>query len=227
MIGVIALLLAAFLQQDQTPRAPVKNERGMLPVNRQYFDLAANTGGDFYFWAAGEFASAHVQVPIHDVDVLLSYGTMDSKKVFEIPVESGVKELTLFAGVQRKDLAVLVRPDNIPFHDAQVFQHMLIATVPSPAAGIWRLEMDGEGVYAVTAHVRPGDDAPRVAFDGCQSVARGSAKETQISFVAVDGSLIAQEQCVRPKVPYRTVVRGVDGTGAVFQRIDSHLRTPD
>ncbi len=219
MIGVIALLLAAFLQQDQTPRAPVKNERGMLPVNRQYFDLAANTGGDFYFWAAGEFASAHLQVPIHGVDVLLSYGTMDSKKVFEIPVESGVKELTLFAGVQRKDLAVLVRPDNIPVHDAQVFQHMLIATVPSPAAGIWRLEMDGEGVYAVTAHVKPGDDAPRVA--------RGFAKETQISFVAVDGSAITREPCVLPKVPYRTVVRGVDGTGAVFQRIDSHLRTPD
>jgi hypothetical protein len=227
IFGVIALLLAAFLQQDQTPRAPVKNERGMLPVNRQYFDLAANTGGDFYFWAAGEFASAHLQIPIHGADVLLSYGTMDSKKVFEIPVESGVKELTLFAGVQRKDLAVLVRPDNTPVRDAQVFQHMLIATVPSPPAGIWRLEMDGEGVYAVTAHVKPGDDAPRIAFDGCQSVARGT-KDTHISFVTVDGSaIIAREPCVLPMVPYRTVVRGVDGTGAVFQRIDSQLRPPD
>jgi len=208
---VIALLLAVALQQDQTPRPVVKNEREMLPVNRTYFDLAANTGGDFYFWGPGEFATAKLKVPLPGVPVVLSYGSMPSgKRVFEIPVESGVKELTLFAGVQRKDLAVLVRPDNTPFADAQVFQNMLIATVTTPAAGVWRLELDGEGVYAVTAHVKPADDGPHVRFDGCD-------------YVNLDGSPIVQEKCAVPTVPYRAIVRGIDANGAPFQRIESHV----
>src|SRR5712692_1131118 len=97
---LVVPLLAA--QQDQLPRTPKKDDRGLLQINRQYFDLAANTGGDFYFWAPGEFAAARLQVPVHREDVLLSYGAIESKKVFEIPIESGVQEMTLFAGIQRK-----------------------------------------------------------------------------------------------------------------------------
>ena len=210
---LIAFFLALALQQDQTPRPVIKNERGMLPVNKTYFDLAAATGGDFYFWAPGEFASAKLQVPLPGVPVVLSYGSMPSgKKVFEIPVETGVQSLMIFAGVQRKDLAVLVRPDNTPFPDAQIFQNMLIATVAAPATGVWRLELDGEGTYAVTAHVKPGENPPGFKFDGCD-------------FVSLDGSPIVTEKCAKPTVPYRVVVRGVDASGAPFQRIESHVHT--
>jgi hypothetical protein len=231
---LIALLLAASLltQQDQTPRPPVKNERGLLQINRQYFDLAANTGGDFYFWGPGEFATARLQVPLPGIPVVLSYGSMESKKVFEIPIESGVQQLMLFAGVQRKDLAVLLRPDGTPFQDGQVFQHMLIATIPAPPAGVWHLELYGEGTYAVTVHVKPADDGPHFHFDinECRAVVTNASKDVQLSFVALDGSLIAiapVEHCTIPKVPFRAMVRGVDSTGAVFQRIESHPHKPD
>jgi len=70
---------------------------------------------------------------VHHEDVLLSYGSIDGQHTFEIPVESNVKTLTLFAGVDTKDLAVLVRPDGTVVRDGvQMFQHMLIATVASP-----------------------------------------------------------------------------------------------
>jgi hypothetical protein len=156
---------------------------------------------------------------------------MESKKVFEIPIESGVKQFMLFAAVQRKDLATLIRPDGIPFKDVQVFQHMLIVTVPSPATGVWRLEMFGEGTYAVTVHVKPREGAPGFQFDSdaCRASV-SNAKDVQLSFVAVDGSLIASgpmENCTKPKVPFRAMVRGVDSTGAVFQRIESHLHPAD
>jgi len=228
---VIGFLLVLFLQQDQTPRQPVKNERGLLQINRQFFDLAANTGGDFYFWAPGEFVSVRLEVPLPGVPVVLSYGSMESKKVFEIPIESGVKQFMLFAGVQRKDLATLIRPDGTPFNDGQVFQHMLIATVPAPAAGVWRLEMFGEGTYAVTVHVKPGEGAPRFQFDGdaCRASV-SNAKDAQLSFVALDGSVVASapmDHCTKPKVPFRALVRGVDSNGAVFQRIESHPHTAD
>jgi len=225
-------MLAASLlaQQDQTPRPLVKNERGLLQINRMYFDLAANTGGDFYFWAPGEFVTAKLQVPLPGVPVVLSYGSMESKKVFEIPIESGVTQFMLFAGVQRKDLAVLVRPDGTLFQDVQVFQNMLIATVPSPVAGVWHLELDGEGTYAVTVHLKPADDGPHFHFDSaeCHAVLT-NARDAQLSFVALDGSVFASaplDHCTMPKVPFRAMVRGVDSTGAVFQRIESHPHTP-
>jgi hypothetical protein len=195
----------------------------LLPINRQYYDLAASTGGDFYFWAPGEFAAARLQVPIHGQAVLLSYGDFDSKKTFEIPVESGVKELTLFAGSQRKDLAVLLRPDGTVARDrdagvrVQSFQHMLIATVASPSAGMWRLEVDGAGAYAVTAHVRAAETAPELdrfefvepgggpGHEGMfplkrspgagetlsfRLVTSGSVREVEFGFVTRDGSRI-------------------------------------
>jgi len=88
---VTLLLLFALIapQQDQTPRPLQKDARGLLKVDPIYFDLAANTGGDIYFWAPGEFASSHLQVPLPQEPVVLAYGTSEGTKVFYIPVESG------------------------------------------------------------------------------------------------------------------------------------------
>src|SRR5712691_13151961 len=227
----LSLLLVPLLaaQEDQLPRPPKKNDRGLLQINRQYFDLAANTGGDFYFWAPGEFATARLQVPIHREYVILSYGDLESKKIFEIPIESGAEEMTLFAGIQRKDLALLIRPNGRVARDGdggvaqQVFQHMMIATVKSPAAGVWRLELTGAGAYAVTAHVKPGKSGPElVGFDfvepggrpghegmfpikravhageslTCRIALSGSVKQAELDFVTRDGSLIRDRKSV-------------------------------
>jgi len=208
---MILFLLFLLVQQDQTPRPPTKDARGLLKIDRTYFDLAANTGGDFYFWAPGEFAASRLQMPIEREPVVLAYGAIETEKTFEIPVESDVKELTVFAGIQRKDLAVLVRPDATVERDVQSFQHMLIAIVKAPAAGIWRLELHGAGTYAVTAHVNSSKPI--------------SVPSNACTFVARDGSLLADD-CRVPKVPYRALIRGVDENGAAFQRIESHLRTP-
>jgi von Willebrand factor A domain-containing protein 7 len=171
-LALAAVLLSSGIQQDQVARPIAKNARGMLPVNRMYFDLAANTGGDFYFWAPGEFVTSRLKVNVDHEAVLLSYGEIATKKVFEIPVEGGAAALTLFAGVQRKDLAVLVRPDGTVVRETdrgvalQPFQHMLIGAIASPVAGTWHLELTGEGTYAVTAHVKTGRSGLElVAFD--------------------------------------------------------------
>jgi hypothetical protein len=171
---LIALLCAhlACAQDDQSPRPPVKNDRGLLKINPEYFDLTANRGGDFYFWAPGEFATSRLQAPIDRVAVLLAYGALESERSFDIPIESAVKETTLFCGIQRMDLAALVRPDGTVARDRdpgvaiQIFQHMLIATVTSPPAGVWRLELHGAGTYAVMAHVKPPDEGTQsIHFD--------------------------------------------------------------
>jgi hypothetical protein len=234
--------LAAAQTDDQTPRAPRKDKRGLLQVNRDFYDIAASTGGDIYFWAHGEFAASQLQIPIPYEEVLLSYGTVSTKRVFDIPVESGVNTLTVFAAVQRKDLAVLLRPDGLVFSDAkalQSYQHMLIATVDAPASGIWKLELHGDGLFCVTAHVDP--DGPELlgveVEDGTCTVSL-SAKATNVELhvVAKDGSPLGRVplqpagegrysgRCAVPGVPFRIAVRGLDTTGTLFQRVEKPLR---
>jgi hypothetical protein len=222
------LLLAAVAgagQQDHAPRPPSKDAAGLLKINREFYELAAITGGDFYFWDRQEFASSRLQVPVEHEEVLLSYGSVETKRMFDIPVESGVRSLTVFAGVQRKDLAVLIRPGGLVVHDGdggasvQTFQHMMIATINAPAAGLWRLEMTGAGPFCVTAHVKPGAEGPElIAFDfvekggrpghegmfpvkrplraaerlACELSLSGTVKEIHASFVTKDGSPIQE-----------------------------------
>ena len=169
----LALQVAVDAGQHATPARP--DARGLLPVDADFFSLAAETGGDFYFWAPGEFAGANLHLPLDGEEVVLAYGRFDApRRRVDIPVEAGVRELTVFAGAQRKDRAVLVRPDGALVADSsadgtadarlQAFRHMTLATVRNPMAGTWRLEFDGAGMYSISAHVRPGeaDDAPSV-----------------------------------------------------------------
>lgn len=167
----LVLLVAVSLdaQRDpQQPRPQTKDAQGLLKVNRLYYDLSASTGGDFYFWAPGEFAAvAPIDIPSGEEEVLLAYGTLaGATTTFEIPVESGARKLTIFCGIQRKDLAVVVRPDDRPARHGepgvkiQSFQHMAIATIASPAPGTWKLELSGAGLYSISAKLNAGTDAP-------------------------------------------------------------------
>src|SRR5712691_1425145 len=79
VVFVVFVCTTLLAQEDQKPRPPVRNEHGLLQINRQYYDMAATTGGDIYFWAPGEFATAKLRVPIEREPVVLSYGTVDSK----------------------------------------------------------------------------------------------------------------------------------------------------
>ena len=162
LAAVLAANAVAATASDPGQRSqPARTDPGgLLRVDPTYFELSAQTGGDFYFWAPGEFARAGVQIPLHGEDVLLAYGKLDaSRRSFEIPVESGVRTLTIFAGAQRKDRAVLVRPGGALVADGpagvklQTFSHMLIATIQSPVAGTWRIDFEGAGLFSVSAGV--------------------------------------------------------------------------
>ena len=248
-VALLLVLCAAVAagQEDQTPRPTTKDSRGLLKINRDFYELAASTGGDFYFWAPGEFAASQLQIPIQHEEVLLSYGSLDAKRVFEIPVESGVRTLTVFTGIQRKDLAVLVKPDGLVVHAGdrgaalQSFQHMFIATVDAPAPGIWKLELTGAGTFSVSAHVRPGDDGPQlIGFElPCEVEVSGTLQKLQLEFVAKDGATIGRAaversddehytgRCTAPKEPFRVAVSGVDSVGRAFRRVERGLRSTD
>jgi hypothetical protein len=181
----LALTLAiaaasAAADPGQRSQAPRTGAGGLLQVEPMYFDMAARTGGDCYFWAPGEFASSGLQLPLHDDAVLLAYGRIDKgRRSFEVPVESGVRTLTIFAGAQRKDRAVVVRPGGAvvaagePGVTLQTFSHMTIATIRSPAAGKWRIDFEGAGLFSVSAHVKGSAEPGAPALDGFAFVEQG------------------------------------------------------
>ncbi len=182
LLVVVATLAAATTHADPGQRSQsVRVDRGgLLRVEPTYFDTAAQTGGDFYFWAPGEFARSGLQIPLHDEPVLLAYGRFDgSRRSFEIPVESGVRALTIFSGAQRKDRAVIVRPGGAIVADGaagvklQTFHHMTIATIQAPAPGTWRIEFEGAGMYSISAHLRPSAEASAPAMNEFDFVEMG------------------------------------------------------
>src|SRR5512143_3548019 len=152
-------LLFAREGYNEPPRQPSYDQAGRLRINRDFFELSAATGGDFYFWAPGEFATsaAILKVPVTSDPILLDYGNGGQfARSRKIPVDSGIGLLSVFVGAQRKDLVVLRRPDgrttsaNPAFVAEQKFRHMTIITVEKPEPGMWKLEYGGAGNYAVS-----------------------------------------------------------------------------
>ena len=177
--SLTALMLIAALAAGSAAADPGQRSQparvapgGLLRVEPVYFESAARTGGDFYFWAPGEFANSGLQIPLHGEPVLLAYGKFDKpRRSFNFPVESGVRTLTIFAGAQRKDRAVLVRPGGTIVADGdagvalQTFSHMTIATIQAPTPGTWRIDFEGAGMFSVSAHIKPTVEADVPGMD--------------------------------------------------------------
>jgi hypothetical protein len=134
----------------------------LLPVEATYFDVAAATGGDFYFWSPGEFATAELRVPVGGESILLAYGELQGgARSFTLPVDALTGEIEVFAGAQRLDDVRLLDPRGAtseldPGSDWQRFERMRIVSVELPEAGEWRIELRGAGRFALTVRGRQG-----------------------------------------------------------------------
>ena len=167
-IARVTLLLSIALpaaadrpEWNEPPQAPGYDRNGLLKINADYFNLAAASGGDFYFWAPGEFAASAglLSIPVASDPVALSYrnGGGDFVQLLEVPVDAAITHLTLFAGAQRLDEVQLLRPDgrSVEANPAgvavQVYKHMRIVTVEDPEPGRWRVEARGAGGFSIAA----------------------------------------------------------------------------
>jgi hypothetical protein len=144
---------------NEPPQAPGYDRNGLLKINADFFNLAAASGGDFYFWAAGEFAASAglLSLPIASDPVALFYrsGGGAFAQSIEVPVDTAITHLTLFAGAQRLDEVQLLRPDgrSVEANPAgvavQVYKHMRIVAVENPEPGRWRIEARGAGSCSI------------------------------------------------------------------------------
>lgn len=146
---------------NEPPQPPGYDRNGLLKINADFFNLAKASGGDFYFWAPGEFAASAglLSIPVASDPVALSYrsGGGAFAQSIEVPVDAAITHLTLFAGAQQLDEVRLLRPDgrSIEANPAgvavQVYKHMRIVAVENPEPGRWRIEARGAGSYSIAA----------------------------------------------------------------------------
>jgi hypothetical protein len=163
---------------NEPGRPPGYNQDGLLQINTDYFNLAAATGGDFYFWAPGEFAAAAglLNVPVASDPIDLAYVSSGDPFTYtlEVPVDGTISRLSFFAGAQILDNLSLARPDgrsveaNPTGVSVQTFRHMRILTLINPEPGLWRAEMSGRGSFDLS--VRYLTDRNRLADRGLEGI---------------------------------------------------------
>jgi len=146
---------------NEPGRAPERNKEGLLQVDMVYFNLAADTGGDFYYWAPGEFAESAglLNIPISSDPITLSYASSSGPftHTLEVPVDGTLSQLNIFVGAQLLENFRLLLPDGRSIEEnptgvsVQVFRHMRIVTLTDPEPGVWMVELTGRGNFEVSS----------------------------------------------------------------------------
>ena len=166
----ILILLVIFLPYinhhesvaGQPDSSSVYTKDNLLKVAPEYFKGSSYTGGDFYFWAPGEFNSLSASLITaknligggnHDQSILLAYGELNldgEVREFNFPVESNVKELSLFVGLQDK-ISVTVSDPKGQQLSGDEFTHMFLKKIEQPSSGNWKIIVNGRGLYSISA----------------------------------------------------------------------------
>ncbi|MBI3601458.1 MAG: hypothetical protein HY209_00975 [Candidatus Omnitrophica bacterium] len=145
-------------QQDSSS---VDTKDNLLKVAPEYFMGSSYTGGDFYFWAPGEFGSPSAASITaknligggnHDQSILLDYGEFNLKgevREFNFPVEANVKKLSLFVGLQDKVSVTVSGPDGQKISGDE-FKYMFLKTIQNPSSGNWKMIVNGRGLSSIS-----------------------------------------------------------------------------
>jgi hypothetical protein len=156
---------------DPGQSRPEGSEHALLPIDPAAFEIAAATGGFYYFWRPGEFSRfAALDAPelfigrgqtVEQIDGRLQ-GTIDLP--FEVHPDDA--EIFVRAGLQSLGEIALFAPGaRAPYAgDASTrTSHMLIARVPEPTPGTWTVRLTGEGIYLVNVTARRGEGGTDLA----------------------------------------------------------------
>lgn len=112
-VGACAISVPCALANDTEVR-PSYDADGLVRINMDYYTVSISSGGDFYFWGPGEFATARLQIPIDREPIFLAHGLLEGRpRSFPFPVDTATGRLAIFAGAQRKDAFQLIRPSGV------------------------------------------------------------------------------------------------------------------
>ena len=149
---------------NENPSVSDKMINGAL-IDDSMFQLSVESGGDYYFWMPGEFASFAKKIPqeifsgTNKSPLLKEYGTLYNKEmVFPFLINRDTKNFTLFVGVQSNPTISLIAPSGNPVskeknkNNILKTSHMLLGYVGTPEMGEWKITINGTGKFSVTVN---------------------------------------------------------------------------
>ena len=140
----------------------------MLPIDQQMYSLSEETGGRFYFWSPGEYASGKYGFYPEgiDEDVLLHHSG-DSpihETVLSVNIESNIKKLHVFIGAQKIESVMLIDSSGTTMNSKKSphlnrSKHMLFGSIDHPRGGLWTLKLKSKGKRIIQL-AQPSKDSP-------------------------------------------------------------------
>ena len=159
-------------QRDCGQKCPQKNytSSDVAVIPDAYFEMGTQTGGDFYFWAPGEFSSKEaieavsrwaVHAVTNNQPLLYKFGELQEhkKQQYSFEIDETVSEVFFLIGIQSKDKITIYKPNGDPVAVSEEngkvykFTHMLMANIKKPVPGKWNVKIAGKGKYLIS--VRP------------------------------------------------------------------------
>jgi hypothetical protein len=156
----LALVLAycatpSWSNADPGQSHPKPTSSGLLAVDEAALEVAAATGGFYYFWQPGEFSRFAAD---ERFDIFASTGTVIEQiegrvhGTIELPfeIEPNDTHIIVRVGLQSLGEIELFAPgDKTPYagDTSTRTAHMLFVDLTHPAVGTWRIRLIGEGLY--------------------------------------------------------------------------------
>lgn len=142
-----------------------KNIKGAI-VDDFMFEMAVESGGYYFFWKAGEFATHAGKVPpevltgTNKSPLLKDFGTANNEEiVLPFLITPDTRNFTFLMGVQFDPKFSLINPSgNITAGEKNSNRilktsHMFMGYIDNPEKGEWKVVINGSGKYAVTVNV--------------------------------------------------------------------------
>ncbi len=141
------------------------NTKGAI-IDDSMFQIAVESGGDYYFWKPGEFVTYAEKIPPEmftgtgKTPLLRDYGTVDNREmVLPFLITPDTKNFTFLIGVQFNPRISLIKPSGRIAEDEKnsnsllKTSHMLLGYIDNPEKGEWKVIINGSGKYSVTVNV--------------------------------------------------------------------------
>jgi len=142
-----------------------KNSKGAI-VDDLMFEMSLESGGYYFFWETGEFATHAEKIPqeiftgTNKSPVLKDYGTVNNEEiVLPFLITPDTRNFTFLMGVQFDPNISLIDPSgNFTAGEKNnnsllKTSHMFMGYIDNPEKGEWKVIINGSGKYAVTVNV--------------------------------------------------------------------------
>ena len=142
-----------------------KNSKGAI-VDDFMLQMSLESGGYYFFWKAGEFATHAEKIPpeiftgTNKSPVLKNFGTANNEEiVLPFLITPDTRNFTFLMGVQFDPKFSLINPSgNITSGEKNnnsilKTSHMFMGYIDNPEKGEWKVVINGSGKYSVTVNV--------------------------------------------------------------------------